>query len=483
MSKNNEEIIEPKYHAIVYSDGSSRPNPGFWGFGVHGYIYSDKTLGTKSGDRPSNYIVSDIGYVETNIAQKTEHNTVIPECYIDGYGSYASIGTNNTGEIMGIIGIIDELSNLSVNNIKISTLLIKCDSKYAIGVFHKVYKKLDWRSTVTSNIEYYEDMERKIDMARQSGMDISIVKVEAHATAIGNNIADRMAFLGRDISTHRKIDEVNIKYTEAKKYWKPKIEKHPHMPYGKLFFLNTDTEKPVYVILDYKKDVEPGKRSHEAAFGLVMPGNRIEEIDDVVKTYSMFLRGVNLISSINLDVLYSQFVYHYKKLFGTDVFTYTQRGKKFMSVLEGEPLCTEITPPGLAKQALEATMSLSRHISEYQNKSSAMAVYTDITDIIYDTNDKGAKVIKIDNVTKSIMLDYKTKSGVDVKIPIQFGKDIIPRNQLKKLEKLEPVITLLVHELTPESIEYYMIIETKINLDISIWCNYFSNKVFLKKVK
>lgn len=40
MAKKKEKVIEPiKLSAVIYTDGSAQPNPGYGGWGIHGYTY------------------------------------------------------------------------------------------------------------------------------------------------------------------------------------------------------------------------------------------------------------------------------------------------------------------------------------------------------------------------------------------------------------------------------------------------------------
>jgi len=81
-------------------------------------------------------------------------------------------------------------------------------------------------------------------------------------------------------------------------------------------------------------------------------------------------------------------------------------------------------------------------------------------------------------LVKDIRVNYLMKDNKNIKVILELGKDTITRNQFKKLEKLEPVVTLITNELSNNYIEYYVIVETKKNNDIGIYCNYFSNGVY-----
>ena len=474
----NEQNID-KMHMVVYTDGSILNNPGRdWGSGIHGYIYNENDIGKKSGDRPNNCIITTEGYLDNNLASKTEHQTVIPTCYINGYTAHGAYGSNNTAELFGIIHTLEEALNTEYN---ISSIVILADSEYAIRAFNKVNNPdLNWRAKNPANIDLLTRMETACTQLREIGVVTKTIKVLGHSGDVGNHLADRMAFLGRNMSHRHNREESVIKYTDKQRYWKPKVERHPMVPYRNVFFMNNKNTNPTYIVLNYKSDVEPGRKTHEASFGLVLTQNPIVEIDNVINEYIEHMGGVSIISKINLDVLYKPFTIMYTSLFGKDAYVFSKRNRRNLNVLEDDPLAMEIYPPGLATQAFDTVMRFNTCINEYKGLTKSKAIFTDITDKFFHTNDKGKLVISIDNVTKSINLDYTTKLGKKATIPLEFSRDIIPRNSLKKLEKLEPKITLMTYELTDTCIEYFIIIETMVNHDLSIWCNVFSNKIFLK---
>lgn len=477
-------------HAIIYTDGSCGPvNPGMnWGSGIHGYIYKSDTVDGKSADRPTGYLITDIGYLEETLSKQTTYKTVIPKYYINGFGSFMEMGTNNTGEIMGAVIGIQELLKLE-NEDKVDTILIKLDSTYVIGILDKLMNTdFDWRNEVKVNKEYWVILNDLISKCKENNVTITTEKVTAHDTSIGNNTADRLAFLGRDLSNRNKIHRIEFKLTDSKKYWKPDSERHPFLNYKQLFFLNgnSSTENGIYSILNYKKDDEPGKKSHEANFGLVIMNEKVPYIENIKSLYQHNLGTLEIISSIDLNVLYSQYTSIYYELFGNDIFTYGNRGRRYINVLEGDIVCAEIQPPGLAKRAVEKVFAMDRYIQEYRNRNNecgntCLIKFKDITDMIYKTDDKGKLITLLTNKDKDITIPYVSKTGKNVNIVLQLGKDIITRNQLNKLVKDEPVVTLATIMTHDNYIEYYTIIESKRTKDISIWCNIFGNGLFLGK--
>jgi len=357
MENNNTNHVENNNtnHAVLYSDGSAYPNPSnSWGSGFHGYTYSSDNLDKKNGDRPNKFIISNIGYIEVDLASKTKHQTVIPTKYINGYGSYNVHGSNNTAELMAVIYSVNELLKLTGGE-KISSIRIKSDSAYTLGMVDRIKEGIDWRTQYDKNLEYLAMIADFLNRAKENDVEIITEKVTAHDTSLGNYIADQLALLGRLISSRHNTDVEKLIYTDPKKYWKPDLERHPFLQYKQLFFINdSGTEKPLYAIMNYKKDDEPGKKSHEASFGLVILDEPIEIIEIVKSVYQSYLNSLSLISAVDLNMLFNQNTYMLYELFGKDIFTFNTRGRRYLSVLEEDIVCTEIHPAGLAKKALES---------------------------------------------------------------------------------------------------------------------------------
>jgi ribonuclease HI len=480
VSETEEEIITK--HAVIYTDGSSknltRPgHPGHWGCGLHGYIYSSNNLDNKNGDKPNGYVISDIGYIENSQLAKDPYKTVVVDQYINGYESYERVGTNNTGEITGILLAITE----SLKN-DITTLYIKTDSTYAMHVFETVKSDpaKNWDRADLKNREYYFIVADILKEAEESNMKIRIVKVAGHSTAIGNHLADRMALLGRLSSIKYNADKTNVVYSDAAKYWKPKLERHPFLNYKQLFFTNhleAEDGPGIYSILDFKKDDETGKKSSSSTYGLVVLNDKVPEIENVKRIYQNNLNSLSLISSLELNMIYKQNNKFYNDTFGDDAYTFNNRGRKYLSLLEEDIVCTEVYPPGLAKNALDKTLQLGNILNDYRGDK-AIYTYTDISDRIYGVDEKGKVDTIITQDDKMISLKHN-----DIDIVLQMNNDILSRNQFKKIEKDDVDVVLVTIEKSKNSIEYFTIVHMKKTNDIIILCNFYSNSVYYKKKK
>jgi len=475
MSKTKEENdieVEPTYHMVIYCDGSAGPtNPGFYGTGIHGYIYSNKSIGMKNGDRPNKFMITDMGYIE-NGQMSDKANTIIPLVYLDGYRSNNGINSNNAAEIDGIqIAIETALDN---SKYKISSIYIKTDSLYAMGVFEKAKGSVKiWDTPDRPNIERYWLAKDILERAKEVNLEINIIKVLGHSTAIGNHLADRMAFLGRDMSGKYSKDETIIKYTEPK-YWKPKIIKNSLINFKNLYFMKGLTNPNMYSILNYG-DVELGKKTNTATFGLVKLNEPITYINNIIDQFNRYLGTKAVISTIDLSVLYSQRMMHYYDLFKDEILIPNPRGRKYLAVLEEDIVCSEVYPPGLAKSALDKTLILNNIIYDYEHEKN-MFHYVDITDKIYGVDSKGKPKTLLTQT--DTIIDVTIECGV---VKLEVGTDIINRNLLKKIENEETKVYLVYVYKSKTSVQYWTLVDaTKVN-NIGVYCNFYTGYLFCKK--
>jgi len=186
---------DKEYIAVVYTDGSAQPNPGPYGGGAHGYLFLDIEYKNNT-DRPNHYMVSDRGYLEKH--EITDADRVVkPELYYNATYSYGKYGTNNQAELSAVFDTIDILSS----KVNLKKIIILTDSTYTISVFNVVRKDLEdrkWLLMDRPNLDLWEKLANVL--VAHKDMDISLSKVKAHGTAVGNNAADRLAYSARELS-------------------------------------------------------------------------------------------------------------------------------------------------------------------------------------------------------------------------------------------------------------------------------------------
>jgi len=486
--KNTETISSAEEYAVVaYTDGSCGPsNPGFWGSGVHGYVYPLSSLGKKTANRPTNYAVTNIGYVFKDELEREPYQDVTPTHYINACYSFEGTGTNNTGELQAVTLTLMEL--LKITDLDIKKITIKLDSEYAIAVYNAVknYDAVAWRDRIKKNLDYVELMRTVVREVKVRDIELDLVKVKGHSISLGNNNADRMAVMARMYS-YKNITEVDFKISPAKKYYAPGTEdRHPFLRFSNLYFMGITTlkdERAIYSVMEYKKDIEPGRASHEAIFGLVSLKTKQPLIEDVISWYTQKLRPTALISTIDLDVLYSRNVRTLHELFKEKMYNFDNyfTALKFR---DEETVVKAIRPPGLANSAVERTVLLYDIVDEYSklNKEKPLREYIDITDKIFTVNEKGKNVINITNKESFMLMDVDLDGNI-IKFPVFLGKDCITRDHFKQIEDLEPKVMLVIKKVGDNLLNYYILIDCRTTGDISIWCNFYNNNVLLQGAK
>lgn len=480
--------------AVIYGDGSAGPsNPGFYGSGVHGYIYNTANLDKKNGDRPNKYIISDTGYLEMEqLLRYPNYKTVIPDYYINGIFSYKKFSTNNVAELNAFIEVCHHI--LKLEEVKINKIIFKTDSMYLINVVNGtngIIKDVarNWeRDPNKPNLDYWHKIDKLLNLLAAANVVYEIVKVQGHSTSLGNHLADRMAFLARNESS-RLNDNHEFKLSSSKNYWNAKLERHPFLSFKQLFFTNNFREANAensFAIMNYKTDVEPGKKTHEACFGLVILKDKQDYIDNAITAYQKYLRMFSVISTVNLNDLYSQYVVNYTSLFGDKIYNFNKK-KGTLDALDEITVVNEIRPAGLATLALEkitwlySILNFYKNITEYNNNGYINPfMFIDVTDTFYGLDEKNKPVTLIKNGVNQISLTLPI-DGIDIKFPLELGKDTLERNTLKRLEKQQPKVTLVYRKSTETYLEYFIIIELVETGDLSIWCNFYNNRIFLSK--
>lgn len=468
--KEEMNIKDLTFTAVIYGDGSANNTEGSYGAGATGYIFDNESIGKKTGDVPTKYTITDIGYLENELLLKYKYNTVIPYMYIEGVFGYTNKGTNNKAELLAFIESVNGLLNTELN---ISKIVFKSDSSYTLLVIEKIYLGNDWKKDLKENMDLLLRIEEICETLKSSDILLETIKVKGHATSLGNNIADRLANLAR----FTKRNE--FKLVDANKRWSKQDILPAMLKFKQLFFINNSNmvKDNVYSIMDYKTGVEPGKKTHEATFGIVVTKEPVGLVHEVTDMYNNYYRSLSILSAVDLNNLYNINNVYYYNLFGKDIYNINPRNNILLG-LENDPIVKAIYPPGLAIQAYERMKGmyevLNRAISNEKNKNEE---FIDITREIYDVDSKPKQyVCTIGNGVND--LDVKVKAfDKELLIPLSLGKDALSRNQFKAIEKEKPLVLLHLSKMD-KVVEYQIIVLTEECK--GIYSNIYSCKVFLK---
>lgn len=486
---------KPKIGVVAYTDSSARPNPGFIGIGIHGYTYEVKPV--KKQINVEGKIVTDRGYVEPKHLQ--DRQPVEPTHYFDIVISSLEEGTNNKGEVSALLSCLKNFSEDIPSKLHVLT-----DSEYVkkgITEWCSNWERSNWTKLdglpITNQSEWKETYYLLKDL-KNKGLEFSIEWVRGHNDILGNVQADVLSVIGMNYSTDRRL--INSKtVVPAKDYWKSEIEKHPFINFKRVYFNSVDKFNIAgqYFQADPGgSDFTIGKRIPETGFAIV----KLKEPDFVlesVKRKQFDIAGeINAIVMMKLDRIYSKEIYPYIREYG-GYSLLDSRGNLNVNFIDRKPVTIEMNPAGLSMRAVETFNHLEEILNDYitfredgdlSNRVRFNNAH-DITDRFYDIE---TKEVRKETVTKHIL---KKEFGVGfrdliievkeeylgqplaVKVPLLLGVDLLPRNNLKKLEDESPKVYLITWKDSENTIRYATVIECESG--VGIWSNYFADRIFL----
>ena len=490
----------PETGVVLYCDGSCRyGNPGYIGWGVHGYLYELKQL-NKPVTTDSHHITNK-GYVPANKPNKDINVVAVdPLLYFDYYGSSLTLGTNNKAEILAVYnGIINALTH-NPKHIAIFT-----DSEYTINCITKWshnWAKSNWikhDGLAVANADILAPLYDIVNNLKRIGINFSIEWVKGHNEVMGNVQADILAVIGMN---HSHAGELRNEFNtaQAKGYWKNEIEKHPFINFKRIYFNSVrmfNVPGEYYQADPGGGDFIIGKRIPESGFSVIKltePDHIVEAVKE--KQYEV-AKELNAIIMMKLTRVYSKEIYPYLVNSGKYCLLADKRNLN-LNFIDDKPVTLEINPTGLSMRAIDSFNFLEELMADFLKykeigidcaSNNLMINFHDITDTFFSTEEKLVKkevkkimALKpeITNNLKDVEMEiteFYDGNDVSLNIPLIFGLDILPRNNLKKLETHNPSIYVLTWRESERTIKYATII--KCDSGIGIWANYFSNKLFL----
>jgi len=489
------------YGIVCYADGGAKPNPGFGGRGIHGYVYRHDEK--QVNHHAKNYLITDKGYfvkteVKTDefIAKYGEVTPVTPVHYIDGYGTYGYTVTNNICELTAAMDALELVNKFNANRI-----LIISDSKYVVvgtNEYLDKWKKNDYirqDGTTIANVELWKKFSTFLDHIREKGVIVELRWMNGHINHIGNDSADHLASVGVMKSTSGKLEnQLNVS-NDIKAYWNMEVERHPFVSHRRMYF-NTMPEYLIegqYYLGDHGKDDDLlGKRVSDGALAFVSIAQTDPILEMIRNHHSELAGGLDTLIMARLDAIYEPF--NYRDLVNFQNYALVRsktRPNRFdLEGLNEEPLTRELRPAMLAIRAIESLTSLASHLDGYLLSDARYSV-TDITDYFFDY----AAGKKKKNEDPEIV--YKIKSSLDVgaaslvveanynvnhtpkvvPLTLTFNIDMPRRNSFKNMEALKPKVNLITWKESDQSFRYAVVITT--DKDKGIWAGVYSNLVMV----
>src|ERR1700752_763400 len=350
-TKESDETL--KKSGAFYIDGSCRPhNPGYIGWGLHGYFYQDTC------DKPvkvEHFVHTTDGYLQLTDELQKGVQLVTPIEYIDGYGSDREMLSNNVAEIRGLHALLSFLTGMSLKIIKIYT-----DSEYlktCMNEWCKRWENNGWMKqdgNPVSNRELLKDTYLLLKNMKERKVDISINWIKSHNGHVGNERADILAGIGSSTSQqHSLVNSIEI--SQVKGYWKSEYERNPYVAFRRLYFnsISEYNQPGIYHLAESTEtDFIIGKPSASTCYSVVYLKDHDPIIEMIKQKQFKISRGINVIVLMKLDSVYSRHVYPWLNHYGENTIL-RQGNTHSMTLVDKKPITVEIYPTGLSMRSLD----------------------------------------------------------------------------------------------------------------------------------
>lgn len=461
-SSDKQEDIKVAY--VFYTDGGCRPtNPGFGGYGFHGYVYSN--LEPKKGIGLPTEVTTNEGYKSKSDPQLDEFKIVKPLEYINGFGTISGLVTNNVAEITAATYALEYAKTTGVKDVTIIT-----DSKGVVEASNQWIQKWSQNNWTKSdgnpvaNQEYWQLLDDVTQTLRADGVDVKFKWIKGHNGHVGNEMADKLATIGV-FKNQSGTQHHSVSTFPADGYWTATVEKHPLTAHKRLFMVtdkDTVKEGQYYFADGCGDDDLHGLRHPEHSYSYVeldQPDETIEMIR--LKQLENSLGRFSLLM-FRMDKIHDKQTHTDLIRYGVDCLSQPNKDRLDLVHVDRDPLVLEKKPAYIAWRAIDYFAEL-KGIYEAFKKGDASIQKTDITDMFFETNKKGECKLKssIDSTCEFVQPQVTYGSeGKTLDVKVTLGIDITERNSLKKLEKLNPKVYMLTWTEGDNAFRYASVIET-----------------------
>lgn len=517
------EVIEAEVPAtelplslVLYGDGGCQENPGPAGWGLHGYFFNSEV--PKKGAGQNTNVLTSTGYElkANNLITKEPH--VTPVKYVDAYGGFSHIATNNIGELTAFL----KAAELAISS-NVKSLHYMTDSKYVVEGFKSHMPKwiknkwLKSDGNPPANIELWHQAAQLQAELLAKDITLTMQWVKGHSGDLGNEASDQMATAGGIASSegYTTPPYQNFALSEADGYWKTENNRHPLLAYTSMYFttampIQTDPERNFYYVGEHDQEDNSeflGKEIAEGAHAVIC----LKEPDPVLGLLRQRAQkdsnGHDLIMVAKLATIYRPDTFKQFCNYKTHAFFRSHPKRLNYKALDRVEIMMEKQPAGLAYRALDVLVMLEELLVDIRANNTANIVgytETDLTPMFfekaYKINNKLNKIIgrtsgptlvssedpffatiqqlfqhgsdemkalitEQDQFSKDfkpginkIMRDvnYTTVDGEIKQEPIglYFGVDFPTRNAIKRMEELNPKVKLISWRVAPKVLRY-----------------------------
>lgn len=492
MAAKEKKTIEPLVPTglMIYSDAGTKPNPGFSGWGIHGYLYNDEKPKKGSGN-PTAFPTAK-SYLDKSYKEERSQEVTILR-YVDGLGTILH-STNNGAEIIATTEALRVAATHGVPKVDVLS-----DSMYVVKAISGGHLE-GWASngwlkpdgTEPKSLKQWQDCYEALNNLKDKNIAYNVGWVKGHNGECGNEIVDTYAVIGRIIAA-RGMDKNFLVTSPPEGYWEAPSEKHPFLFHPSAYLTSAtaaDKEGEYMVGTHEKEDDLLGSKTPDGAYAYI----RLSKNDDVLETIKDRLVALSdrddRLLILKMSGAFKKHVVTQLTRFGPDcIYPQYGRGGRKMSLyfpIDGkkdECLAEEVYPPLIAVRAIDALSCIKGVMKDYRTNPDTEIVGTDITSLLYETSAKGKQQLKPEFIVgfKALTVDggYKTpqREGIE-KIPLTFGVDIPDRNCLKRIESLKTKVTLLTWYEAGTAIRYGTLVES--DDDVGLWVGFYTNLIYLK---
>lgn len=493
--------------AIFYTDGSARPNPGYTGWGVHGFYYT--TEPSKKGTGLKRYTITKMGYMLTDMlkTQPTADTPVVlfqPTDYVTMFGTSGDYSTNNAGELDAIINALESVIN-RYPEYPVSRVLVYTDSEYVrngLKEWVKLWQANHWVTSTGKPVSNRDNWLRLLKVEKELenlSIELTIRHISAHVGHLGNEIADRLALLGTLHATHGKHTCVR-NLDPAQGFWKNDIERHPYLCHRRMYF-NTGKEfnQPgVYYLADGAGEFIFGKKASDAVYSVVKLAEP-EPVVEIIRNRQMDISNeFNQVAYMRMDAVFAasgfpEAPYRVIQKYN-EVPLISDRKRNFsINFLDDVALTVIQRSTDLSQRAVDQIQLLEEILDLFASIQDSKALpqqegnysFYDVTGSFYQFTQKQKKkeVLLECGLNPAFVVGYTDHKleleikGKTLTLPLSLGLDLPPRNSLKKLESANPKVVLVSWFESETSLRYACIIQSDYGL--GIWSNYFANRVLI----
>ncbi len=460
------------YFAVVYTDGSSRPNPGKAGFGIHGYTYKDLSPRPYKALHTTHHLTNKGYQLPNSKSEENPYELVKPLDVVNISMPLLEHDTNNAAELVAVVYALEHFFDSGINDIT-----IYMDSEYVRrGVTEHLdrWAENNWLKTDGTPL-VNKDIWKKLRVLmleyKTADRKINMLWVKGHDDNAGNSIADMLAAIAAN-SHYQGHNHETVSVQSFDAYKKEMFAPNDILDFKRLYFNANKSSGPSYYHCANipKEEGHFGKRTVESVYAILDLSERDRVLDIVMQKHRSLVREYAATATLKLERVLNKRVYWFINKYKENCLYHGGKNNNELMFIDKTSLVEDIDRPGILFKALDIFSSLEAVYSSHSNSHEYTTL--DLTDVFYNA---GAlkpiyKVGAVDVEVPNPFISGKT-------LALTFNKDMPSRNVLKRIEKLNPTIKLIFWKASSFSYRYLCLVEA--DNTKALWSNYHTSLFLL----